>query len=339
VASVPETEGKNGVVVDHPRFFNIPGALKATDAVLLARSVEKHFSRIVRNFAPTFVDAHWAYPDGVAAAMLAQKGGLPYFITIRGDDVNVFLRTRARRKQILDALNGARGVIGVCRDLVEAVVSEGVSSERCFLVPNGVDTKVFFPIRRDVARKELGIDESVPLLLSVGRICEPKGFHLLVRALRELYSPARQAPVLALVGEIDEERNFVSSLRAEVFRAGLENRVLIPGSATPDELRRWYSAADLFCLASSREGWPNVLLEALACGCPIMATNVGGVPEIIQDASLGILVEREVSAMATGMAEGLSRSWNRSGLAEFAQSRSWDQTAKECQSVYESFGL
>ncbi|MFQ5845839.1 MAG: glycosyltransferase, partial [Planctomycetota bacterium] len=262
VRSVPPSESHDGLRADHPRFFNFPRILKSWDARLLARCTRSAFRKAVEEFRPDLVDTHWAYPDGVAAARLAREAGLPYCVTIRGDDVSVFLHTAPRRSQILDALNGSRRVIGVSAALVDAAVAAGVARERCAVVTNGIDPDLFHPEDRSRARAALELPADRPLLLSVGHLCERKGFHLLVRALARLGS---EAPLLAVVGGAGEEGDFERRLRAEVRRHGLEDRVLLPGPCPPERLRAWYSAADLFCLASSREGWPNVLLEAFAC--------------------------------------------------------------------------
>ena len=189
---------------------------------------------------------------------------------------------------------------------------------------------------RVAARATLGLDSEHPLLLSVGHMTERKGFHLLVRALKLLTSHSGQCARLALVGAAGEEGNFERELRSEVRRAGIDGRVIMPGAVSPEQLRLWYSSADLFCLASSREGWPNVLLEAMACGCPVVAASVWGVPEVIQDPSSGILVERSPEALAVGIDEGLTQEWDRDAVLAYGKSRSWGKTASECMAVYEA---
>jgi teichuronic acid biosynthesis glycosyltransferase TuaC len=116
----------------------------------------------------------------------------------------------------------------------------------------------------------------------------------------------------------------------------LQKNVMLLGPKPNEELGMWFSAADLSCLVSSREGWPNVVMESIACGTPVVATRVGGVPEILCSAELGILVEQSVAGVATGLREGLRKDWNREAIARQAQSRGWPEVAAEVEEYLRS---
>jgi len=329
----PDHVEKDGELVVHtPRFFNTPRYGKRWDAALMERCTAPVFRELVEQLKPTFIDAHWAYPDGVAAARLARKAGLPYAITIRGDDISTFLRTPSRRPQILEMLNGAAAVIGVCQALIDDAREQGMRNDHAVAVGNGVDVDLFRPEPRRHARERLGIPEG-RLVLSVGFINERKGFHLVVEAMARLADDVQ----LVIVGGRGGEDYFMNRLLELRSRFGLEQRVHFVGSRRPDQLRDFYSAADVFCLASSREGWPNVLLESLACGCPVVATNVWGIPEVIHDDTLGVLVERSVESIAAGLDQALNRDFDRDALVAHARTRTWDDVAQECVDVYRRF--
>ena len=333
VKHVPYEERQGDLRVAHPRNFNFPKILKGLDAWLLTRAVRSCFRDTVAAFHPDVVDAHFAYPDGTAACRLAKECGLPYFLTVRGGDIHEFLPTRSRREHILEALHGAERVIGVCQDLVDSVVAAGVPRERCVTIPNGVDLQRFFPEERSSARRRLGLEPDRPMLLYVGRISPEKGLHLLVEALSRVRSDTARRALLVLLGPAERPR-YAAELEAQAARCGLGEHLRFVGAHPADELRWWYSAADVLGLASHREGWPNVVLEAMACACPVVAVDVGGVAEAVPHELGGLVVPREADALASALDEGFTRTWDRESMLEYARARSWDRTADACLETF-----
>jgi len=315
------------------RFINIPRILKGTDASLMARCVETTFAELVRQHRPQVIDAHWAYPDGAAAGRLARMAGLPYTITVRGDDVNCFLDDSARREPILAALRGAARVIAVSADLAECVRREGIEASRVVVASNGVDIERFTPIPRAEARAVVGVPETAPLVLMVGRPSQEKRYELLIEAVAALPEPLRAQCRLAFVGWRADQGTYASRLVKLVEARGLSNQLHLPGGTPPDQLRFWYAAADLLCLASSREGWPNVILEAMACGCPALGTRVGGVSEVIADTAVGALAAADGSDLAALLADCLQRDWDREAIRAYAEQHTWDRTAARCLEI------
>jgi glycosyltransferase involved in cell wall biosynthesis len=175
----------------------------------------------------------------------------------------------------------------------------------------------------------LGIPGDRPVVLSVGHLTERKGFHVLIDAIGRL---RRQRPDLLLV--IVGEGVYRSKLEAQIRSNGLEASVRLVGAQAHDQLSSWYSAADLFCLASSREGWANVILEAMACGLPVIATNVWGTPEVVSSPALGTLVERDAVAFETAISDGIARSWDRNAIITHARSHGWASVATRQLAVY-----
>ena len=227
--------------------------------------------------------------------MLGERFDRPVVLSARGTDINLFPRFPRIRKHIESALDRADGVIAVCQALKDEMARLGLDPDDISVITNGVDHSKFHPVDRAAARKRLGLGDR-RTLLSVGNLSSRKGFDFLIRGFDIMRrSHGITDTELVIVGEGEERRE----LERLISDRGLEERVQLAGDVPHDSLRDWYNAADLFCLMSDREGFPNVLLEAMACGTPVVATRIWGVPEIVTSDSLGLMTEREDRAIAT----------------------------------------
>lgn len=278
---VPEAETIDGLAVRHPRYLNIPRVGMRLQPRLLASALLRDLERSGwRHDGFDVVDAHYFYPDGVAAAAVADALDLPLVISARGSDVNLIGTLPGPRRAMVAGARRAQATIAVSQALAEAMIALGMPGERTSVLRNGVDAGLFQPAPRNAARERLSLPLSVPLLLGVGNQVAEKGFDLLLRVA----SAVPEAHVL-LVGE--------GTLRASLealARERLPGRCHWRASMAQAELRYAYSAADVLVLPSLREGWPNVLLEAMACGTPVCAADVGGVREIVRDRAAGCVV-------------------------------------------------
>lgn len=327
-ARVASYEWQEGLEVYHPRAFTFPRIGKALDGLLLFLSTVWCVWRLRRRFAFDLIDAHWAFPDGFAAVLLGLLFRVPVTVTVRGDDLSVFPKYPVRRRLIAWTLRRAARVIAVCDALRQAALRLGSTPERTVVVGNGVDVARFFPLDSLSTRARLGLPRDRRLILSIGHLCERKGFHLIVEALRLLHDRGLSDVGLVVVGGDGEEDDFRATLQCTIHRMNLDADVFLVGPRANEELTQWYAAGDVFCLASSREGWPNVLLEALACGKPVVATRVWGTPEVIVSSDYGILVERNSAAIADGLEQALIRPWDKEALVAFAGRRTWRDVAR-----------
>ncbi len=319
--------------VYHPSFFMIPKFGMFLQALLLCVSMMIPVRRLRDTVGFDCIDAHYAYPEGVAGVLLGMLFRKPVVITVRGSDVNVFRHFPLIRWWLRFALGRADRVIAVSQALKQAVMALGVSSDRIHVIPNGVDATKFSPLSQSEARKWLGLPMGQNVLLSVGNLTENKGMDLLIRALKVLENiPEFSKIQLFLVGEGPQYEAY-QRLIGDLF---LEGRVRLQGRVAHEDLALWYSAADVSCLMSEREGWPNVLLESMACGTPVLATRAGGIPEIVQSGQLGVLVERNVAAIVEGVKTALTTPWNPAVLRDYAESQSWDRVSDRLKSVFES---
>lgn len=317
-ARAPASEVRHGIPVSHPRFPVIPRVGMSVAPFLLYAGLLRE---VMRNPPGDIdlIDAHYFYPDGVAAAMLARRLGRPLVITARGTDVNLIPQHAVPRRLIRWAAAQAGGLITVCEALKDALVDLGVDPGKVRAIRNGVDLDTFRPRDPEAARRRFGVSRR--LLVSVGHLIERKGHHFVVEAMAKL--PDWE---LVVAGEGPER----AALEALIARHGLGDRVRLVGALPHDQLAELYSAAEALVLASSREGWANVLLEAMACGTPVIATAIWGTPEVVKTPAAGVLMrERSADAVTEALGRLLA---NRPGRAEtraYAEGFSWDQTTRD----------
>jgi teichuronic acid biosynthesis glycosyltransferase TuaC len=316
-AQAPREERRHDIEVVHPRYLVVPKVGMSVAPFLLATgaySAVKNIRR--RGFDFKLVDAHYFYPDGVAAAMLGRKLNVPVVITARGTDVNLLPRFAIPRRMILWAAKHATALVTVSAALKSALTQLGVDASKIVVLRNGVDTELFHPVDRELQRARLGLSGTV--LVMVGNLVAIKGHDLVLRALRAF--PDAQ---LLIIGEGREGRDLRELARA----LGVGHRVRFLGAMPQEQLPGYYGAADVLVLASSREGWPNVLLEAMACGTPVVSTRVGGTPEIVTAPEAGVLAdERSVDGISEALRKLLRNYPDRKATRRYAERYSWAAT-------------
>ena len=316
-ASVPAREVRHGIQVDHPRYLVPPKIGMNIAPFTLARAGLSAARELIESgFDFDIIDAHYFYPDGVAATMMGRALKKPVVITARGTDVNLLPRYRGPRRMIRDAARSCMAVVAVSSALKDAIIRLGVGPERVTVLRNGVDVTLFYPEDRASARESVGA--SAYSLASVGNLIPTKGHHLVIRSLAQMGDVE-----LFIAGRGACEAN----LRTLASKLGVYDRVHFLGVLPQSKLRTLYSAADCLVLASEREGWPNVVLEAMACGAPVVATNVGGVPEILTMRNVGLLMERlSADAIVRAVKELRANAPNRAEVCQHARTYSWDET-------------
>ena len=280
----------------------------------------------VRAFKPDLVLGYWVYPDGFAALRVARSLGVPCVIGALGSDIHV--RSGLNVLMTRRTLVGADAVLTVSEAMRQATISEfGVKPQDVHTVVNGFNTSVFGPSDQAQAREHLGISGGDQLVVYVGRFIEAKGLRELIEASR-LLAASNDRFRLVLIGDGGMKAELLGLIQA----AGLADKVHLPGGLPPEKVAQWICAADVLTLPSWSEGYPNVVVEAVACGRPVVATDVGGTREII-NASNGILVApKHVAGLRTGLEQALGREWNHAAIAA-AMRRSWDDVAAETLKV------
>jgi len=325
-SSISSEELMGSLTIYHPRYFVLPKISMIFHGLLMFAGSMSLVRRLHKENRFDCIDAHYVYPDGFAAALLGKKLGIPVIISARGTDINVFPSFKLIRPMIRWTMQHSAGAVGVCESLTKAMLNLGALPNKTCTIGNGVDAELFTPVGRSYARRQLSMPEDSKIIVSVGNLVPVKRHGVLISAFAQLVSKYPQIR-LYLVGE----GHLRKKLEAQAKREGLSGRVFFAGRRPNEELKLWYGAADVSCLASSREGWANVILESLACGTPVVATSVGGAPEIIASSHLGILVEQSEESIARGLQRALQQEWNRETLVRFARSRNWSVVAEEVQ--------
>lgn len=319
MARVPARETRGSFDVTHPRYLALPKIGMNVAPHLMAQAAKPALARIIDSgYDFDAIDAHYFYPDGVAAVMLGKYFNKPVVVTARGSDINLLPQYPLPRKMILWAAENARAVITVCSYLKDEMVRLGARPDRITPLRNGVDLQRFAPLDRDAARSKLGLTNYT--LLSVGRLSEVKGHDLTIKALTRLPDVT-----LMLAGD-GPDRPKLQALAREL---GVQDRVRFLGPVPQTELRTYYNAADLSVLASSREGWANVLLESMACGTPVVATSICGTPEVVASVDAGRLMpERTPESLAEAVQLLRASEPDRAATRRYAEGFSWDQTTQ-----------
>jgi glycosyltransferase involved in cell wall biosynthesis len=328
----PRLELQQDIEVHHPRFFCIPGVGKWLDGLFLALGSYRTVHRLCRERDLHVIDSHFGYPDGYAATLLGRWLGLPVAITLRGTEIR-HSRTPLLRPLLVKALQRAQRIITVSDSLRRHAISLGIPADKITVVGNGVDTEKFFPMEARAARQAWGLPEEGRFLITVGGLVERKGFHRVLEVLPEL---RKQYPDLhyLVVGGASAEGDWAERLQAMVREAGLRDCVHFMGTVAHERIRELLSAADLFVLSTRNEGWANVLLEAMACRLPVVATDVGGNAEVVNSLGLGYVVPFDDSAaLQRALQQALERDWDRDAIAAHARANSWEVRVERLRGI------
>jgi glycosyltransferase involved in cell wall biosynthesis len=318
---VPEDDRVDGVHVRHPRFLFVPRVAPGLSGPLYAASLAR--TALAYRRRVDVVLGSWAYPDGFAAVVLARMLGVPAVIKLHGSDMNVVAKLPGPRRGLRWALPRAARVVAVSARLRDAALELGAAASRVDVVPNGVDRARFLPQDRVAARRALGLPLDRKLILYVGHLERHKGSVDLLRAFAALPRAEGRPASLVVVGD-GAARGECETLAAEL---GVD--VTFAGAKPHDAIPQWIAACDVFVLPSWNEGTPNVVLEALACGRRVVATAVGGTPDVVASETLGTLVPpRDPAALARALDEALSREYDPYAVSSALEAPDWARSAQ-----------
>lgn len=328
---IPRQYEIDGIKVYAPRYPFIPKISSSFHARLMFTVLRKTVHSLIRSTDFDLINSHWLYPDGVAVARIAHSLGIPHIPTGRGSDVNRDIYDPRKRDQIIETLEKSSALILVSRGLKQELEKNDIRLPSTHVIPNGVDLEKFHILPRDACRDRLGIVESLPLVLYVGRLSQEKSIHSLIEAIAHLAASGKVFN-LYLVGD--------GPLRAELQKLaihhGIGERIHFVGKVEHNEVATWMGAADFLCLPSLREGCPNVILEALGSGRPVLASKVGAIPDFVT-ADTGILfTPGDIESISRTLTAAGEREWDADVIHRSISGFSWEETARKYFEVFQN---
>ncbi len=332
--SYPAQESVQGLSVADRRFSYLPGIQKHRDGDLLARGLDRFLNEF--GGSVDLIDAHFAFPTGFGAVKVGKKRGKPVCITLRGTLASY--AHDARRTKLKEALLGADRIIAVSASLGKLAEEITGQSLDVRVIGNGIDVDKFVQMDRCVCRQYLGLHEEGPTLLTVGGLVPRKGVHRVLDALPALLKDHPNLKYL-VVGGASVEGDFAAEVKSKIINLGLEKVVDLVGAVDHGSLPTYYGAADVFCLSTANEGWANALQESLACGTPVVTTDVGGNREVVGSENHGIVVPfGEPDILRDAIVDALNRDWDHEEISRWGRRRSWRDVGKEVAEVFREIG-
>ncbi|TWT17247.1 glycosyltransferase family 4 protein [Luteimonas marina] len=314
----------------HFTFWYPPGIGRSLHGLAwYASLLAQHGARLKRKRFDVLL-ASWGYPDAVGTAMLARRLGLPYVVKVHGSDLNVQAKFRLRRPQVAAALRGARAVVAVSAALSAEARALGVEDDRVHLLYNGVDGDRFFPGNRGDARRALGLPQDVPIMLYAGNLKVSKGCIDLLEAFPAVLERHPGARLVFVGG------GAAAALNGRARELAIAENVLLAGPRPHHELADWMRAASLLCLPSHNEGVPNVVLEAMACGLPVVATRVGGIPEVLPEYAGTMVPAHDRLALAQALDEALGTTWSIPAIVAHASRFDWQDNVERLDRILQN---
>lgn len=325
-ARVPRAEVRHGISVEHPRFPVIPKlGMRLTPGFLYRAARRALKARLDAGEKIDLIDAHYLYPDGVAAARLGKHFGIPVVMTARGSDVTEIGRMLGPRKLILDAMETAAHTICVSNSLREELISFGADAGKITSLRNGVDADRFREIGREETRKKWQVSGKVALF--AGWLIERKRVDIMLDAVAKLDD---------VTAVIAGEGPLLADLKSQAERLGISGRTLFLGKLSPEDMPAAFSAADVLVLPSEREGWANVLLESMACGTPVVSRAVAGALDLVTCGEAGELVEGgDPERYAKAIESVLSAPVSRDKTRRYAELFGWREISLAQKRIFE----
>jgi teichuronic acid biosynthesis glycosyltransferase TuaC len=308
------TEQSYGIVSSTVGFPAIPVVTRTINA----RSIYRRLRRLVAEDQPDILLSYWLQAESYATLLLGEEFGIPVVAGARGTDLKQVETNRTLRQQTARVLSEAKAILCVSGDLAGIARDRGAPAERVHTIPNGIDTETFHAIPKREARESLNLHDGSKIILFVGWISKLKGAPELLEAIAKLPEDC----TLVMIGEGD----LASQLREQSVTLGIASKVRFLGPKPSSEVALWMNAADVLCLPSVTEGCPNVVLEALGCGCPVVATAVGGTPELLDNDSGILIPDNDPLKLAAALTQATSRTWDRQLIAK-KHERPWRQVA------------
>ncbi|MBA6381815.1 glycosyltransferase [Colwellia sp. BRX10-6] len=333
-SKIPKFEQLQGIDIHHPRFLSIPGHLKSIEILTYRKAVQSIIKQIGDDF--DLIDLHWTFPDLPTGSWLSNKIGCPFNVTLRGMEAFHLGDTGIRKYIVAHYLKKANRIISLSDEMAKKADELSDTGKKTHVIRNGVDTEKFYYQDKQECREKLNLPPNEKVILGIGGLIFRKGFDVVINALPQVISNEHlKNTKFYIVGSQGLEGDCRVQINNIIQKYFLHDKVVFVGSVANSELVTWYNAADVFCLSSRGEGSPNVLTEALACGTPAVATNVGSVPEIMaSEPGLGDIIKSgDIKEMSDGLINVLSKPHDNKLQAKLFKKYNWDWCAGEVMKI------
>ncbi|MBD3287789.1 glycosyltransferase [candidate division KSB1 bacterium] len=329
IRKVDEFENFDSLAVYHPRYFRIPKFFKGLDPLFYQKSLNQFMQKYLNEKPVDLFDFHWTYPDAIAGLEWAERFNKKIFVTIRGNEAIYYFQNCKQRKILKKRLKEFDHIITVSNDLKTKIVDEyNVQPVKITVIGNGIDSDKFYHIDKNKARELCGLDQNRKYILAVNRLSEEKGIKYLLEAFAGLNDKNTD---LIIIGDGPLKNKLQNRSKA----LKIERNVIFHDFLSHEQIYKWFNAADLHCLPSLWEGCPNVVIEALACGTPVISTQTGGIPDLVTSEEYGLLVKPgDADALTKALSSALHNKWNRPAISEFGRKNSWENVADKVIDVY-----
>lgn len=333
---VPAELENGSIKVYYPRYLLLPKISDAMHGMLLYFGIASLLNRLFNEKQNSVLSAHWLYPDCMSAALYKRiQKNVPLVTTILGCDLNRDIKIPVLAAQIRFTMRTADKIVTVSEALRKVAINEGIDSQKVVTIVNGVDQNLFTPFSQVRCRKELNLPLDRRLIIVVGQLVPVKDHMTFILGMSHLRKQEKFKDVRAVfIGE-----GFLrEKLLAAIHREGLDNIITLQGQVRHDYLPTWFSAADLFCLPSIREGMPNVILESLASGCPVVASTVGGISEVITKKNGRLFQPGDAKELASQLEEALQAQWTPATVRATVFKYTWEMVARKYHDIYSEIG-
>lgn len=330
-SQVPERYIIDNIEVHSPKYPLLPKISENIHDRLMTIGLTSYIKKLHRINHYDAINSQWLYPDSVAVDNLISSIGIPHIPTGLGCDVNLDIYDKSKGKKILRMLNNSHAVTVVSNNLKDELIKNNIQKNNISVIPNGVDIEKFKVLNKESCRTKLNIKINEPMVLYVGRLSEEKSVSTLIEATSKLIQSNCKIKVY-LVGD-GPLHQYLLDL---VDRLNISKNIIFIGKVEHSEISTWMGATDYFCLPSLREGCPNVILEALGSGRPVIASRVGAIPDIVTNESGILFTPKDVDGLAKALNNAITSKWDSKDISNSVQKLSWDEAAKKYYHVFKN---
>ncbi len=316
--------------VSYPKYFMLPFIGDYFSYLSLYFSLSRLINGNFFKEKPDLINVHWAYPDAVAAGILAKNLRIPVVVSLLGSDVNRDMKKSYFARLIKNCLRNCSHVVTVSAALKNAVKVHGISENKISVINNGVDFDEFPLLDKSKSRSDLGLRQDHRYIVFVGRLEPVKGINTLLEAVYKDKKTLAGVKIV-LVGD----GSLAKKLREDCNNMGLQEYFIFAGHQGHDTVSKWYGAADLFCLPSLNEGHPNVIMEAIASGRPVVASDVGAISEFVTSEVGALFQAGDSKSLGKALQNVLAQTWSPEKIRASIATRTWQNNGQQYMKIFQ----